>query len=343
MTKEISRRRFIKTTVATTAIPIMAQSILHARTDSTGKIPVIVTSRGDYWGPKVLNPAWETWQKTGSMLDAVEAGANAVELDPEDNSVGYGGLPNEDGVVELDASIMDGPRRMAGAVASLRNIKTPCSVARRVMERSKHIILVGEGALRFARAHGFKEENLLTEKARVEWLKWKESLSTEDDWLPPADGNYKKDYRETGTINVLGIDPGGNVFGITTTSGLAFKIPGRVGDSPIIGAGLYLDNEVGAAGAIGRGEKVIKICGSFLIVEKMREGLSPADACSVAIERILKNVVGKPNFDVFFTAVNKKGEVGAARIWGRISESGDSSFIDADGFHLVQAKFYFEK
>lgn len=343
MAKKISRRNFIKTTVASTAFPVVAQSILHAKTAPGVKIPVIVTSRGDYWGPKVLNPAWATWQKTGSMLDAVEAGANVVELDPEDNSVGYGGWPNEDGIVELDASIMDGPRRKAGAVASLQNIKTPSSVARKVMERSDHVLLVGTGALQFARAHGFKEENLLTEKARVEWLKWKENLSPADDWLPPPDGNYHKDYRETGTINVLGIDSAGNVFGITTTSGLAFKIPGRVGDSPIIGAGLYLDNDVGAAGAIGRGEEVIKTCGSFLIVEKMRAGLGPADACSFAIERILKNVSGKPDFDVFFTAVNKKGEVGSARIFGRKSESGDSSFINADGFHLVSAKYYFEK
>lgn len=343
MRDKISRRNFIKhITAVGTAISCTGHCILRAKPQENFKIPVVVTSRGNDWGVKVLTPAWEKYQKTGMMLDAVELGANVVELDPEDTSVGYGGYPNEDGVVELDASIMDGPKRYAGAVASLRNIKTPSSVARRVMERSDHVMLVGEGALRFARAHGFKEENLLTEKARVSWLKWKENLSKDDDWIPPEDGNYDNDYRETGTINVLGVDDKGNVYGITTTSGLAYKIPGRVGDSPIIGAGLYVDNDVGAAGAIGRGEAVIKICGSFLVVEKMREGLSPTDACSYAIERIIKNAGGKPNFDVFFTAVNKQGIVGSCRIWRRDSQKGDSSFINEDGFHTIAAKWVFE-
>ena len=207
---------------------------------------------------KVNQPAWRILAARGSSLDAVIAGANVVELDPEDTSVGYGGLPNEEGVVQLDASVMSGKLRKSGAVGALERVKTPSSVARVVLERTDHVMIVGEGALRFARAHGFEEANLLTEKARLRWLKWKENLSPEDDWLPPADGIYLDHAgRPSGTINVLAVDAAGDVAGCTTTSGLAWKIPGRLGDSPIVGAGLYVDNEVGAAGATGRGEEVI--------------------------------------------------------------------------------------
>ena len=172
-------------------------------------------------------------------MDAIEISSNVTELDPEDTSVGYGGLPNEHGVVQLDASIMYGPTHNCGSVAALEGIKTPCSVARLVMERTDHIHIVGKGAQDFARAHGFKVENLLTENARKIWLRWKENLSSKDDWFPPSTEPYNE-IRTTGTINVLVVDSESNVAGITTTSGLAYKIPGRVGDSPIIGAGLYL-------------------------------------------------------------------------------------------------------
>jgi len=208
----------------------------------------LLCSRGEQWARKVHAPAWALLGGGGASLDAVIAGANVVELDPEDSSVGYGGLPNEEGVVQLDASVMSGKLRKSGAVGALERIKTPSSVARLVLERTDHVMLVGEGALRFARAHGFAEENLLTEASRLRWLKWKENLSPEDDWLPPADGIYRdKAGRPSGTINVLAVDAAGDLAGCTTTSGLAFKIPGRVGDSPIVGAGLYVDNEVGAA------------------------------------------------------------------------------------------------
>jgi N4-(beta-N-acetylglucosaminyl)-L-asparaginase len=233
-----------------------------------------------------LIPAWATLQETESILDAVEIGSNVCELDPTDTSVGYGGLPNERGVVALDASIMYGPTYKCGSVAGLENIKKACSVARLVMERTDHAMLVGAGALEFAKAHGFPEENLLTEESRITWLKWKENLSKDDDWLPPSDGIYHKKDRKGGTINVMGIGMKGDVAGITTTSGLFGKIPGRIGDSPIIGAGLYVDNEVGAAGATGRGEELIRTCGSFLLVEKMRAGMSPQQACEAVIERI---------------------------------------------------------
>ena len=215
--------------------------------------PINLCSRGERWGKKVLKPGWNILKKNGLLLDAIEKSANVTELDPEDTSVGNGGLPNEQGVVQLDASIMNGPDHNCGSVACLEGIKTPCSVARLVMERTDHIHLVGKGAQDFAKMHGFKVEDLLTDSTRKIWLKWKENLSDQDEYFPPADGNYDME-RNTGTINVLGIDSNGDVAGITTTSGLAWKIPGRIGDSPIIGAGLYVDIEVGAIGATGRGE-----------------------------------------------------------------------------------------
>ena len=293
--------------------------------------PIILCSRGEVWGRKVLEPAWQTWLEKHNMLEAIEKGANVVELDPEDQSVGYGGLPNEEGVVELDACVMAGPFHQCGAVAGLQGIKTPSSVARLVMERTDHILLVGAGAKQFALQMGFLEENLLTEASRQAWLKWKASLSREDDWLEPGE---KKIYRPTGTINVLGLDDRGDLFGITTTSGLAFKIPGRVGDSPIIGAGLYLDNEIGAAGATGRGEEVIRTCGSFYTVSKMAQGLSPQAACEAACRRLIEVNGGKADFNVKFIAVNKAGETGCAQLKG--SENTHLSCISAQGFQAQQ-------
>jgi N4-(beta-N-acetylglucosaminyl)-L-asparaginase len=263
-------------------------------------------------------------------LDAVIAGVNLVEDDPKDNSVGYGGLPNEEGVVELDASVMHGPSGRGGAVAALQNIKNPSQVARLVMERTDHVLLVGAGALRFAKAHGFKEENLLTDESREAWLKWKENLSDKDDWLPPHDENTRNTSqliqtieRHWGTINCNAIDLKGGISGCTTTSGLAFKIPGRAGDSPIPGAGLWVDNEVGAAGSTGRGEANLLACSSVMVVEYMRQGKSPEQASLMACERIVKQTrmkrllddQGRPSFDVRFYAINKKGEFGSAGIW----------------------------
>jgi len=320
--------------------------ILIRKSPSEPNLPVVLCSRGEKWGKKVLEPAFTILQRGGNVLDAVEKGANVVELDPEDMSVGYGGRPNEEGVVQLDASVMYGPTHSCGSVAALENIKTPCSVARLVMDRTDHIHLVGEGALRFAKAHGFKEENLLTDQARLKWLQWKENLSEDDDWLPPADGKYdKEEGRSTGTINVLGIDGEGNVAGITTTSGLAYKIPGRIGDSPIIGAGLYVDNEVGAAGATGRGEEVIRTCGSFFVVEKMRAGMSPQEACEAICQRII-DINGGPekvNFTDKFVAVNKEGEVGCAAIRAAKDDVPEASYYNKDGFRVLKAKYFIEK
>ena len=341
MSSELTRRDFVRIgalgaasafTVPPTAGAAPHMAVPEALTGAApDRRPLLLCSRGEKWGRKVLEAAWQTWLEKGNMLDAVEKGANVVELDPEDQSVGYGGLPNEDGVVELDACVMAGPFHQCGAVAGLQNIKTPSSVARLVMERTDHILLVGAGAKKFALQMGFSEENLLTEASRLAWLKWKASLSREDDWLEPEE---KKIYRPTGTINVLGLDGRGDLFGITTTSGLAFKIPGRVGDSPIIGAGLYLDNEIGAAGATGRGEEVIRTCGSFFTVAQMGRGLSPQAACEAACRRIIEVNGGKADFNVKFIAVNKAGETGCAQIKG--GEGTHVSWISGEGFQAQQ-------
>lgn len=336
--KNMDRRFFMKMTAG---IGASFSLLTTKKSYAQNNWPIVLCSRGEEWGRKVLEPAWETLQKSNSILDAIEAGANVVELDPEDMSVGYGGYPNENGVVQLDASIMYGPTHNCGSVACLENIKTPSSVARKVMERTDHIHLVGEGAKKFAIMHGFKEENLLTDAARIEWLKWKENLSDKDDWFPPTNGDYS-DERITGTINVLGINSNGDVAGITTTSGLAWKIPGRVGDSPIIGAGLYVDNEVGAAGATGRGEEVIRTCGSFLVVEKMRDGLSPQEACEAACQRIIDINGGPANcdFNDKFVAVNKSGEVGCASIkasWD--NKAPELAYITPNGFKVYKGKY----
>ena len=207
------------------------------------------------------------------------------------------------------------------------------------MERSDHVYLVGEGAKRFAVMHGFKEENLLTEKSRIAWLQWKENLSDKDDWFPPANSDYSRE-RSTGTINVLGINAQGEVAGVTTTSGLAWKIPGRIGDSPIIGAGLYVDNEVGAAGATGRGEEVIRTLGSFYVVEKMRAGLSPQEACEAACQRIIDINGGadKVDFNDKYVAVNKNGEVGCASILQIGGGQPTLSYFNKNGFQILHGK-----
>lgn len=291
--------------------------------------PVVLTSHANATGAEAMRQAWGILGPGGSALDAVERGANVIEADPEDHSVGLGGLPNLDGVVQLDASIMDGRTYSAGAVASLENIKHPASVARLVMERTDHVLLVGPGALAFAKSFGFPEEDLLTEEAREIWIRWREQLSETDKYGRPehlrgrpvrqgSDGRMEPppEY-EHGTTNVLAVDVDGHVAGITTTSGFAWKVPGRVGDSPIVGAGLYVDDAVGAAGATGRGEDVIKSCASYFIVMRMRDGRSPQEACEDAIEMIVDRyravgldfVPGEK-----FVALSRDGEVGCAQM-----------------------------
>ncbi|MGB2985086.1 MAG: N(4)-(beta-N-acetylglucosaminyl)-L-asparaginase, partial [Phycisphaerae bacterium] len=322
---DLSRRGFLQSAAAAAAAGVLSPAVATASTNRSPNSggPVVIASAN---GLAATEKAASMIRSGADTLDAVIAGVNLLEEDPEDTSVGYGGLPNEDGVVELDSCVMHGPTCRAGAVAALRNIKTPSRVARLVMERTDHVMLVGEGALRFARAHGFEEVNLLTDKARTIWLKWKETCSDRDDWIPPevpdddAQSNTLANIPFTyGTINCCALSPAGDLSGVTTTSGLSFKIPGRVGDSPIIGAGLYVDNKVGAAGSTGRGEAVIKICGAHTVVEGMRRGLPPADACLAALRRIARTTTekrlrrkdGRPNFDVKFYAISRDGRYGA--------------------------------
>jgi N4-(beta-N-acetylglucosaminyl)-L-asparaginase len=310
-----------------TAVPALAKgaSLLGRDQDAGGNAFCVISSGN---GIRATEKAMEIMRQGGDPLDAVIAGVNIVEEDPDDMSVGYGGIPNEDGVVELDSSVMYGPTHKAGAVASLRNIKTPSKVAKLVMERSGHVLLVGEGALRFAKAHGFKEEDLLTEKAREIWLNWKEAMSDKDYWLSPDEkkimAELKPYIEHFGTINCLAKNNSGVLAGVTTTSGYAFKIAGRVGDSPIIGAGLYVDNEIGAAGSTGFGEANLRTCGSFQVVQFMGQGLSPEEACLRAMQAVaeksklqprLLNDDGLPSFGHSFYALNKKGEFGSAGMW----------------------------
>ena len=336
-----TRRKFIKKLSAIGATAPLINN-LEAHTEKNNG-PVILCSRGEVWGEKVLQPGWDILSGGGTLLDAVEKSANVTELDPDDTSVGYGGLPNEHGVVQLDASIMYGPNHNCGSVAALEGIKTPCSVARLVMERTDHIHIVGRGAQDFARAHGFKVENLLTERARKIWLRWKENLSDKDDWFPPKDGNYN-DKRTTGTINVLAIDSNSDVAGITTTSGLAYKIPGRIGDSPIIGAGLYVDNEVGAAGATGRGEEILRTCGSFYVVEQMRNGKTPQEACEALCKRIVDINGGIKNIDFNdkIVALGKDGSVGCASIKEKKGNEPKLAYWSKDGFKVYKGTYLIE-
>lgn len=340
------RRGFLKTTAMLTAGTVFGSNLqkialAHQKQVSSFK-PVVIASAN---GLKTVETAMEMIKNGADTLDAVIAGVNIVEDDPKDESVGYGGLPNEEGVVELDSAVMHGPSYRGGSVASLRNIKNPSKVARVVMERTDHVLIVGEGALKFAKAHGFKEENLLTEESREKWLKWKENLSKEDDWLPPHTiedtdiGEYMKSYlRHYGTIHCSALDMNSNLSCVTTTSGLAYKIPGRVGDSPIIGAGLYVDNEVGAAGSTGRGEANLLNCSSVMIVEWMRQGKSPEEACLLACKRVnercrekrLQDEKGRFKHNVKFYAINKRGEFGCSAIWGG-ARHGKPQFAIHDG------------
>ncbi|HEY8105229.1 MAG TPA: N(4)-(beta-N-acetylglucosaminyl)-L-asparaginase, partial [Gemmatimonadales bacterium] len=286
MLRALTRRGFLGATGAAAvslrlpafgAGAIAAPAVLGRR---TGRAAAVSSTNG----LRAVSRAMELMLQGTDTLDAAIEGVKIQELDPNDNSVGYGGLPNEDGVVQLDASCMHGPTRRAGAVGALEGIKTPSEVAKLIMLYTNHIMLVGEGAKRFALSYGFKEEDLLTPESRQAWLEWRANRGPNDDWLDvPA--NTPMVARPTGTINLDVVNAAGDVSSITTTSGLAYKIPGRVGDSAIVGAGQYTDNEVGAAGSTGRGESNIMVSGGFLTVEHMRRGLKPTDACLETLRR----------------------------------------------------------
>ena len=326
MATPVDRREFLGA-ISLAAVAASAGSARAQRKRPRG--PVAVSS---FNGLATVAKARDMLRDGADPLDAVVEGVRIVEDDPEDMSVGLGGLPNEDGVVELDSSVMHGPTHRAGAVAALRNIKNPASVAREVARRTDHVLLVGEGALRFARHLGFKEQDLTTEKSRQAWLNWKSKLNRDDDWLQPDEYDLPGSAEPqasvpvpftTGTIHCSAVTPTGDLAGTTTTSGLSWKLPGRVGDSPIIGAGLYTDNEIGSAGATGRGEAVIQICGSHTVVQRMEAGDSPSDACIYALKKIadrtrtkrLLTSKGKPAFNVIFYALRKDGAYGSAAMW----------------------------
>jgi N4-(beta-N-acetylglucosaminyl)-L-asparaginase len=373
----LSRRRFLQAGVAVSVAATLPGSARGARTPRAapghaapaagraaravrrGGPPPVVVASGN--GVAAVERAFERLEGGSDPLDAAIAGVNLVEEDPADYTVGYGGIPNADGVIQLDACCMHGPTHRGGGVAALEGIKTPSRVAKLVLERTDHVLLVGPGALEFAKLHGFREEDLHTPFTRELYAYWKGAVSARDDYLPPPVEGLSPEVQEFirrygeeffypdaatpevgrdrlrenvyGTINCEALDAAGNLGGVTTTSGLFFKIPGRVGDSPIVGAGLYLDNDVGAAGSTGRGEANLLNLSSFLVVEKMRGGMHPTDACLEACKRIAENNLerrlqredGRPNFNVSFYAVDKAGRFGSAAIYS------GASFAVADG------------
>jgi N4-(beta-N-acetylglucosaminyl)-L-asparaginase len=307
----LNRRDFLAASAA--SVPLLGT--MTTASPPAPRRPAIISSRN---GLAAVTVAMSALREGADALEAVVAGVAEVENDPRDMTVGYGGLPNEDGVVELDASVMHGPTHKAGAVAALRNIRNPSRVALEILRRTDHALIVGDGALQFARSVGFKEQNLLTDQARDAWLRWKADLSPDDDWL---DSDQQVEIPRTeGTIHMSAVDGNGNLGSCTSTSGLSYKIPGRVGDSPLVGAGMFCDNEVGAAGSTGRGEAVIQSAGAFQVVRNMADGLDPTEACLLVLKWIadhtkrhdLLDDQGKPNFQVVMYALRKDGTYGAA-------------------------------
>jgi N4-(beta-N-acetylglucosaminyl)-L-asparaginase len=340
-----SRREFVATAAAGAAAALdVAHPLRPPRPLPPSRwlaAPVVVSSANSL---KPVERAFALLTGGADPLDAVVEAAKIQELDPEDNSVGYGGLPNAEGVVQLDASCMHGPSRRAGAVAALEGIKTPSEVAKLVLKYTDHILLVGEGAKRFALSYGFHEEDLLTPASREAWLRWRANLNPDDAYLNVPDAE-RLVVQQTGTINCNAVTPGGEIASVTTTSGLSWKVPGRVGDSPIVGAGQYCDNEIGAAGSTGRGEANIKICGAFLTVEHMRRGMRPTDACLETLRRAvamteprLLDPQGRPRFGLTFYAVNKKGEFGVAAF-----RPTRFAVADAQGARYVDTAYLYER
>ena len=304
-----TRRNFIKLSALGSAA-VVTSSCFSSETTEKKKfntkdktIKPIVISTWNH-GMEANAAAWDVLENKGTALDAVEAGVKVTESDPNITSVGLGGFPDRDGVVTLDACIMDHTNN-CGAVAFLQDIENPISVARKVMEETQHIMLVGEGAKQFALEKGFKETNLLTDNAMKKWDEWKK----ESKYKPVVN------IENHDTIGLLAMDVNGNLSGACTTSGMAFKLHGRVGDSPIIGAGLFVHNEVGAACASGMGEAVIRIAGSAIVVELMRNGMSPNEACKEAVSRVIKIHKDLTNVQVGFLALNKNGDVGGYSVY----------------------------
>ena len=355
----LSRRELIGTAALAGAAALLPRDLAA---QAPAKSPAaagfrIVTSHN---GVEAAKAARQALLDGVDPLDAAIAGVNVVELDPNDMTVGYGGIPNEDGVVELDAAVMDGRTMRAGAVAALTGVKTPSKVAKLVMERTDRVFLVGAGARRFATAHGFPDEDLLTPRTRKIWLYWKDRLSDLDDWNEAAKDaedpeirDFVKKYgkgifRPQGTIHLSVRAASGDLVGVTTTSGLFFKIPGRVGDSPVVGAGLYSENGVGSAGSTGRGEANLLTCGSHTVVEYLRDGLAPEEACLRALRRIAEKThhvprhrdeKGRPSFNVNFYCVDAAGRAAGAAIW-----SGSTYVVgDAEGVKTLESAYLYKK
>lgn len=338
-----SRRRFLKTAAISSAI-LTSEGVFAEKNKGykTIKNNPIVVSTWDF-GKRANLGAWKVLEKGGRALDAVEQGVRIPEADPTNQSIGYGGLPDRDGYVTLDASIMD-EKYNCGSVMCLEHIMHPISVARLVMEKTPHIVLTADGALQFALANGFKKINLLTPQSEKDWKEWVKTskyhpeinienklYSRSDDPMPGGPENHD-------TIGMMAIDANGDMSGACTTSGLAYKMHGRVGDSPIIGAGLYVDNEVGAATSTGVGEEVIRIVGSHLVVELMRGGMSPEKACKKAVERIVKvSPVKSREIQVAFVALNKKGEYGGYSLQKGFSYAVKSNTVE----NIFEAKSLF--
>jgi N4-(beta-N-acetylglucosaminyl)-L-asparaginase len=374
----ITRRNFLGTGAATVAGLTLTRDVEAETATDAGRLPaapfagrpIVISSANsntpDPRGKRGIQVAYSMLAAGADPLDAAIAGVNIVELNPNDQSVGLGGLPNEDGVVQLDASVMHGPTHRAGSVAGLEGIATPSLVAKAVMDYTDHIMLVGAGAKKFALQMGFKEQDLLTEASRIAWHKWKSRLNPNDNWLDippdqPAAGRGRTAMREspeshvsvdergtprtTGTINMCAVDAKGDIGSVTTTSGLSWKVPGRIGDSPIIGAGQYCDNTVGAAGSTGRGEANIKVCGAFLAVEFMRQGMTPEQALIKVMERViamterrLLNDKGRPYFDLSFYAVNKRGDYAGACAY----EGASFAVADARGIRVEKMVYLYK-
>ena len=362
MPRRVNRREFVVSSAAGIAAAAQARTSAQAPAVITGGVKPLVVSSAN--GHQYKNGGAKTGVEVAfgmiadgkDVLDAVIAGVNLCELDPEDTSVGYGGLPNADGVVQLDASCMHGPKKRAGGVACLEGVRTPSLVAQKVLSDTDHHLLVGRDAQRFARTMGFKiEDDLNTDRSRAAWLEWKRRTDPTR-YLDPVkrEAALRRVEREMmdegwvdpnhfyGTINCNGLNAKGEICGVTTTSGLAWKIPGRVGDSPILGAGLYVDGDVGAAGSTGRGEANLYSLASFLIVEEMRRGTHPKDAGLEALRRIkahtiekrLLNARGEPNFNINFYILNKKGEYAAVAMYSPSTRPGRFAVCDEKGARL---------
>jgi N4-(beta-N-acetylglucosaminyl)-L-asparaginase len=343
----LTRRDFISRTAAAAATLTLTERLHAMKLASpvpsvTGAGTARIVSSTN--GLRGVARAWGMMQRGDDTLDAIIAGVNIQELDPDDDSVGLGGLPNADGVVQLDASCMHGPTRRAGSVGCIEDIATPSLVAKAIMDYTDHIMLAGHDARKFAIEMGFTPQNLLTERSRQNWLRWRARLNPND---------FRLDYDDDvairfthGTINMNAVNAFGDMSSVTTTSGMAYKVPGRVGDSPIIGAGQYCDQTVGSAGSTGRGEANIKSCGGFLIVEFMRQGIAPEQACLKALERVvsmtearLLNEKGRPRFDLNFYALARDGRYGSASLY----EGGTFAVADDKGARVEKAAFLFKR